>query len=151
MILPQAVIIDARRQPLSCGMGIYKQYFGHGHDFSYNFEHIAMYYNQYLALMDYWAQVLPNQILTVQHEELVENQEQQLKQILDFCGVSYEPKCLEFHTNSRAVRTASSEQVRQPINRKGIQLWKNYEQQLQPFKEALGERTLARFNKWINV
>jgi tetratricopeptide (TPR) repeat protein len=151
MILPQAVIIDARRQPLSCGMGIYKQYFGHGHDFSYNLEHIAVYYNEYLALMDYWTQVFPKQILTVQHEVLVETPEQQLKQILEFCGVAYEPKCLEFHSNNRAVRTASSEQVRQPINPTGMQLWKHYEQELQPLKEALGEQTLGRFNQWIDV
>lgn len=150
MILPQAVIIDARRHPLACGMGIYKQYFGHGHDFSYNLEHIAIYYNQYLALMDYWVQVLPKQILTVQHEALVENPEQQLRQILDFCGATFETQCLEFHSHHRAVRTASSEQVRQPINRKGMQLWKHYEQQLQPLKEALGEQTLSRFDKWIN-
>jgi len=101
--------------------------------------------------MDYWTQVFPKQILTVQHEVLVETPEQQLKQILEFCGVAYEPKCLEFHSNNRAVRTASSEQVRQPINPTGMQLWKHYEQELQPLKEALGEQTLGRFNQWIDV
>lgn len=149
MILPHAIIIDARRQPLACGMGIYKQYFGHGHDFSYNLEHIGCYYNQYLKLMDYWQKVLPGKVLTLQHESLVADTESQVRALLDHCQLPFEQQCLSFHENKRAVRTASSDQVRQPINTKGIALWKHYESHLTPLKDALGEDTLARFSRWI--
>lgn len=145
LILPHAIIIDARRQPLSCGFGIYKQYFGHGHDFSYNLQHIAFYYNQYLKVMDHWDNALPGKVLCVQYEQMVLDTETQVKALLEHCGLPFEQQCLEFHQNKRAVKTASADQVRQPINRKGMDLWLNFEVQLQPLKEALGEQTLARF------
>ena len=146
MILPDAIIIDARRQPMSCGFGIYKQYFGNGHDFSYSLQHIAFYYQQYLRLMTHWQLVFPGEIFLCQYEKLVENTEQQVKNLLKFCGLPFEKSCLSFYDNKRAVRTASSEQVRKPINRKGIELWKNYEQQLWPLKDALGDDVLQKYD-----
>lgn len=151
MILPQAVIIDARRQPLACGLGIYKQYFGHGHDFSYNLDHIGIYYNQYLKLMDYWQNILPDTVLLLQHEALVNDTEAQIQRLLAHCNLPFEQQCLAFHENKRAVRTASSDQVRQPINRKGTALWKHYQHHLAPLEKALGKETLARFSEWIDT
>jgi tetratricopeptide (TPR) repeat protein len=151
MILPHAIIIDARRQPLACGLGIYKQYFGHGHDFAYNFEHIGFYYNQYLSLMDHWDQVLPKTVLCVQHENLVLDTKKQIERMLDHCGLEFQQSCLEFDKNVRAVRTASSEQVRQPISQQGLDLWKNYSNHLNPLRKSLGERTLDKFSDWIEL
>ncbi len=150
LILPQAIIIDARRQPLACGLGIYKQYFGHGHDFSYDLKHIGFYYNQYLRLMDHWQATMPKQILTLQHEELVADTENQVNSLLAHCELKFEPQCLDFHLNKRAVRTASSEQVRQPINSKGLDLWKQYRTHLTPLIDELGEATVQRFSRWID-
>lgn len=150
MILPQAIIIDVRRQPLACGMGIYKQYFANGHDFGYDLKHIGFYYNQYLSLMDYWHQVMPKKILTMQYEVLVEDTENQVKEMLAHCELTFEAQCLEFHRNSRAVRTASSDQVRQPINKKGLNTWKHYREDLSVLFEELGPNTLQRYSKWID-
>jgi len=149
-ILPHAIIIDARRQPLACGFGIYKQYFGHGHDFSYNLEHIAIYYQQYLRVMAHWNTVLPNTIYHCQYESLVANTEQEVKSILNFCKLPFEDNCLAFYQNKRAVRTASSEQVRKPINNQGIEMWKNYQQQLIPLKAALGTDIIEAYRPYIN-
>jgi len=148
-ILPQAIIIDARRHPLSTGFSNYKQHFARGYDFSYDLNHIGHYYNQYVALMDYWDEVLPDKVLCMQYEEMVQDTENQIKRLLAHCKLPFEEQCLEFYKNKRAVRTASSEQVRQPINTKGMQQWKNFESYLSPLKEALGEQTLKRFEKWL--
>jgi len=148
-ILPQAIIIDARRHPLSTGFSNYKQHFARGYDFSYDLNHIGHYYNHYIALMDYWDEVLPDKVLCMQYEEMVQDTENQVKRLLSHCKLPFEIQCLEFYKNKRAVRTASSEQVRQPINTKGMQQWKRFEAHLSPLKEALGEQTLKRFEKWL--
>jgi len=148
MILPNAIIIDARRHPLSVGLSNFKQHFSRGYDFSYDLNHIGHYYNTYLKLMDYWDTVLPNKVLCVQYEDMVQNTEDQVRRLLTHCGLPFEEQCLKFYENKRAVRTASSEQVRQPINNKGIQQWRHFETYLEPLKESLGEKTLQRFALW---
>ena len=148
-ILPHAIIIDARRQPLACGFGIYKQYFGHGHDFSYNLEHIAFYYQQYVRVMAHWNRVLPQGVFYCQYEVLVEDTEQQIRAILNFCGLTFESDCLTFYKNDRAVRTASSDQVRKPINTKGLDMWRNYQAQLQTLESALGPALIEAYSDFI--
>ncbi|MFT5162535.1 MAG: tetratricopeptide (TPR) repeat protein [Alteromonadaceae bacterium] len=145
LILPQAVIIDLRRQPLACGFGVYKQYFGQGFDFSYSLSDIGFYYNQYLSIMDHWNKVLPGKVLCIAYEALVLDTKAQIKALLSHCGLSYEAVCLQFHQNQRPVKTASADQVRQPLNTKGLELFRHYESHLQPLKDALGEQTLKRF------
>jgi tetratricopeptide (TPR) repeat protein len=149
MILPNAIIIDARRHPISTGFSNYKQHFARGYDFSYRLKDIGHYYNCYLSLMDYWDEVLPKQVHRIQYEDMVQNTAVQVRQLLSHCGVEFEPSCLEFYKNKRAVRTASSEQVRQPISSKGMQQWLHFEQYLTPLKEALGSKTLKRFEQWL--
>jgi tetratricopeptide (TPR) repeat protein len=144
-ILPQAIIIDTRRNPLDCGLSLYKQYFSSGSDFSYALDHIGAYYNGYLKLMDHWHAVLPGRVLTLQHEHLVRDPEPQIRSLLEALNLPFEAACLNFHNTRRAIRTASSEQVRQPINAKGIGAWRQVDAHLQPLKSALGEATLSRF------
>jgi tetratricopeptide (TPR) repeat protein len=139
LMLPNAKIIDARREPLACCFGNLKQLFSTGQEFSYSVEDIARYYRTYLELMRHWNEALPGRILTVQHEDLVEDLEGKVRQILEFCGLPFEPACLDFHKTERSVRTASSEQVRQPIFREGLDQWRNYEPWLGPLQEALGD------------
>jgi tetratricopeptide (TPR) repeat protein len=148
MILPNAIVIDARRHPLSTGLSNFKQHFAGGYDFSYNLENIGHYYNTYLSMMDHWDRVLPGKVLRVQYENLVQDTENQIRQLLTHCGLDFEQQCLNFHQNKRAVRTASSEQVRQPINQKGMQQWRNFEKYLGPLRQALGSETLERFSQW---
>lgn len=145
LILPQAIIIDARRHPLDCGLSCYKQHFAGGHHFSYDLGHIGHYYNDYLRLMDHWDLVLPQKVLCVQYEDVISNTEESIRKLLAHCNVPFEDSCLRFFDNKRAVRTASSEQVRQPIYSKSIRYWKNFETELQPLIRALGADTLARF------
>lgn len=137
LILPQAKIIDARRHPMSACFSGYKQLFSSGQAFSYGLEDIGRYYLDYLRLMDHWHQALPNQVLTVNYEEVVTDFDNQVRKILDFCGLPFEQNCLEFHKNSRAVNTASSEQVRQPIYQSGLNAWVNFEPYLMPLKSTL--------------
>jgi hypothetical protein len=145
MILPNAVIIDARRHPMDCGFSCFKQHFAGGHHFSYKLEHIGSYYNDYLRLMDHWHEVLPGKVLTVQYEDVVADAEAMTRALLEHCGVPFAGACLRFFENKRPVRTASSEQVRQPIYKKAVQYWKNFEAGLRPLSESLGPETLARF------
>ena len=145
MILPQAIIIDARRHPLDCGLSCFKQHFASGHHFSYSLENIGHYYSDYLRLMDHWDQVLPHKVQCVQYENVVSNTEETIRKLLEHCGVPFEESCLRFFENKRAVRTASSEQVRQPIYDKSVHYWKNFETELQPLIDTLGQETLARF------
>ena len=145
-ILPEAVIIDARRNPLDCGFSLFKQYFAQGSDFSYSLDHIGVFYNGYLKLMEHWDTVLPGRVLRVDYEDLVRAPEPQIRRLLEHVGVDFEPACLNFHETDRAVRTASSEQVRQPINTRGIGAWRKVERHLQPLKDRLGAQTLARFD-----
>jgi len=139
LMLPNSKIIDARREPLACCFGNFKQLFSGGQEFSYSMGDMAHYYRNYLELMRHWNEALPGWILTVQHEDIVENLERTVRRILNFCGLRFEPACLQFHQTERNVRTASAEQVRQPISREGLDQWKNYEPWLGPLKEGLGD------------
>ena len=146
-ILPQAIIIDARRHPMDCGFSAYKQHFAGGHEYSYDLANIGRYYNSYLAVMDHFDAVLPGRIFRVQYEENVRDTEGMTRRLLDHIGLDFEPACLEFYKNKRAVRTASSEQVRQPIYTKSIAAWKRYETELAALARALGPATLDRFDQ----
>jgi tetratricopeptide (TPR) repeat protein len=139
LMLPNAKIIDARREPMACCIGNFKQLYSGGQEFSYSLEDMARYYRSYLEIMQHWQEVLPGRILTVQHEDLVEDLEGSVRRILDFCGLPFEPACLEFHKTERNVRTASSEQVRQPISRLGVDQWRSYETWLGSLKDGLGD------------
>jgi tetratricopeptide (TPR) repeat protein len=139
LMLPNAKIIDARREPMACCFGNLKQLFAGGQEFSYGITDIARYYRAYLEIMRHWNMVLPGRILTVHHEDVVTDLEGSVRRILDFCGLPWEPACLEFHKIPRTVRTASSEQVRQPISREGLGQWRNYEPWLASLRAALGD------------
>ncbi len=139
LILPNAKIIDARRAPLDCCFSGFKQLFAEGQEFTYGLTEIGRYYADYVDLMDHWDIVLPGKVLRVQHEDVLDDLEGQTRRMLDFLGVEFEEQCLAFHKTERAVRTASSEQVRQPINRKGQGAWKPFEPWLGPLREALGD------------
>jgi len=138
LILPNAKIIDARRHPMSCCFSGFKQLFGEGQQFSYDLDDIGHYYRSYIELMDHWDNVLPGKILRVQYEDVVADLETQVRRILDHCGLPFEQACIDFHQNKRAVRTPSSEQVRQPIYKSGLEQWRHYESHLEPLKKALG-------------
>jgi tetratricopeptide (TPR) repeat protein len=139
LMLPNAKIIDARREPMACCFGNLKQLFSTGQEFSYSIDDIARYYRTYLELMSHWNEALPGRILKVQHEDVVDDLEGSVRQILEFCGLEFEPACLDFHKTERSVRTASSEQVRRPIFREGLEQWRHYEPWLGPLQAALGD------------
>jgi len=139
LMLPNAKIIDARREPMACCFSNLKQLFANGQEFTYSIEDIARYYRTYLDLMRHWDEVLPGRILRVFHEDVVDDLEGNVRRMLDFCGLAFEPGCIDFHKTERSVRTASSEQVRQPIFREGLDQWKHYESWLAPLKDALGD------------
>lgn len=141
LILPNAKIIDARRDALSCCFSGFKQLFGEGQQFSYSLEDIGHYYRSYVDIMDHWDKELPGKILRVQYEDVVADLETQVRRILDYCGLPFEQACIDFHRNKRAVRTPSSEQVRQPIYQSGLEQWRNYESHLGPLKKALKQST----------
>ncbi|HEX4649337.1 MAG TPA: sulfotransferase [Steroidobacteraceae bacterium] len=142
LMLPNARIIDARREPLGCCFSNLKQLFAAGQEFTYSTEDIARYYRTYLELMEHWDRVLPGRILRVRHEDVVADLESNVRRILEFCGLPFEPACVEFHKTERSVRTASSEQVRQPIFREGLDQWRHYEPWLQTLKDALGDAVI---------
>ncbi len=144
LMLPNARIIDARREPMACCFGNLKQLFAHGQEFTYSIEDIARYYRTYLELMRHWDAVLPGRVLRVQHEDLVDDLEGNVRRLLDYCELEFEPACVEFHRTERSVRTASSEQVRQPIYREGLDQWRHYEPWLGRLREALGD-ALTRY------
>ena len=137
LILPHAKIIDARRDPMDCCFSGFKQLFAEGQEFTYGLTEIGRYYTDYVRLMDHWDTVLPGAILRVQHEDVLRDLEGQVRRMLDFVGLPFEQACVEFHTNTRAVRTASAQQVRRPINRDGVAAWKPYEKWLGPLREVL--------------
>jgi tetratricopeptide (TPR) repeat protein len=139
LMLPNAKIIDARREPMACCFGNLKQLFAQGQEFTYSVEDIARYYRTYLELMRHWDAVLPGRVLRVHHEDVVDDLEGTVRRLLDYCELEFEPACIEFHKTERSVRTASSEQVRQPIYREGLDQWRHYEPWLQPLREALGD------------
>jgi predicted Zn-dependent protease len=139
LMLPNARVIDARREPVACCFSNLKQLFAKGQEFTYSVEDIARYYRTYVELMRHWDRVLPGWVLRVFHERVVDDLEGSVRRILDFCGLEFEPQCLEFHKTVRSVRTASSEQVRTPLYREGLDQWRHYEPWLEPLKEALGD------------
>ena len=145
LILPNAKIIDARRDPMACGFSGYKQLFAEGQQFTYDLTDLGQYYRDYVELMDHWDAVLPGKVLRVQYEDVVGDLETQVRRILDHCGLEFEPGCLSFHRTERAVRTPSSEQVRQPIFKSGLDYWRNYESWLGPLKTALGDGVRRRY------
>lgn len=139
LMLPKARIIDARRHPLGCCLSGFKQHFARGQAFTYDLTEIGRYYRDYVELMAHFDAVLPGRVHRVFYENMVEDTEAEVRRLLDYCGLEFEPAVLRFHENQRAVRTASSEQVRRPINREGMDQWRHYEPWLDPLKQALGE------------
>ena len=138
LILPKAQIIDARRDPMECCFSNFKQHFARGQAFSYGLEDMGRYYSDYVRLMQHFDQVLPGRVHRVIHESLIEEPEDQIRRLLDHLGLPFESACLNFHQTQRAVRTASSEQVRRPLNRDGVGQWRAFEAWLDPLKSALG-------------
>jgi tetratricopeptide (TPR) repeat protein len=138
LALPNARIIDVRRHPLACGFSLFKQQFARGQDFSYSLDDIGRYYRDYVGLMAHFDRALPGRIHRIAYETLVDDTEAEVRRLLDYCGLPFEPRCLRFFENDRPVRTASSEQVRQPIYRAGVDHWTHFEPWLGPLKAALG-------------
>lgn len=138
LILPKAKIIDARRDPMDCCFSNFKQHYARGQRFSYDLAETGAYYRDYVTLMRHFDDVLPGVVHRVIHEELIDDPEAEVRRMLDYLDLPFDPACLAFHKNKRAVRTASSEQVRQPISRSGMGRWKPFEPWLDPLKEALG-------------
>jgi len=138
LMLPNARIIDARRHPLDSCFGSFKQHFALGQAFSYDLEELGEFYLEYRAMMRHWNRVLPGQVLELRYEDMVADQLTQTRRLLDFCGLPWEDSCLRFHETERAVRTASSEQVRQPIYDSSINHWRHFRRQLQPLVDVLG-------------
>ena len=126
LILPKAKIIDARRNPMDACFSCFKQYFAKGQHFTYDLDDIARYYKDYVRLMDYWNKLFPDEIFTIHYEQIIENPNDRIFDLLEFCNVKFEDNCLNFHKSKRAVKTASSEQVRQPMYKTGINYWRNY-------------------------
>jgi hypothetical protein len=139
LMLPNARIIDVRREPLACCVSNFKQLFAGGQDFTYSLEDLARYYRTYLELMAHWQRMLPGRVLRVHYEDVVADLEANVRRILEFCGLEFEPACLEFHQTRRNIGTPSSEQVRQPIFRSGLDQWRHYEPWLEPLKDSLGD------------
>jgi hypothetical protein len=146
LMFPNAKIVDARREPMACCFGNLKQLFARGQEFTYSIEDIARYYRTYLELMEHWDAALPGRVLRIHHEDVVDDLERSVRLILDFCELPFEPACVEFHRTERSIRTASSEQVRQPIFREGLDQWRNFEAWLGPLREALGD-ALVRYRR----
>ena len=138
LILPNAKIIDARRHPLACCFSGFKQHFARGQSFTYDLDDIGRYYADYVELMAHFDAVLPGRIHRVVYERMVDDTETEVRRLLDHCGLPFEEGCLRFFENTRAVRTASSEQVRKPIYREGVDHWRHFEPWLGPLKGALG-------------
>ena len=138
LALPNAKIIDARRHPLDCGTSIFTQHFARGQGFAYGLEDIGRYYRDYVEWMAHVDATLPGRVHRVIHERMIVDTEREVRRRLEFCGLPFEAACLRFHENARPVRTASSEQVRRPINRDGVDRWRRYEFGLEPLRAALG-------------
>jgi tetratricopeptide (TPR) repeat protein len=137
LVLPNAKIIDARREPFACCFSNFKQLFAHGQEFTYSLQDIGRYYRSYVQLMAHWERALPGKVLLMQHEKVVADLEGSVRKLLEFCGLEFEPACLEFWKTERSVRTASSEQVRRPIFTEGLEQWRNFEPWLNPLRQAL--------------
>jgi tetratricopeptide (TPR) repeat protein len=139
LILPNAKIIDARRHPMACCFSGFKMQFSEGHRFSYDLHEIGEYYRLYVEYMTHFDAVWPGRIHRVHHEFMVDDTEAEVRKLLDYCGLKFEPDCLKFHENKRPVRTPSAQQVRRPIYREGLELWRNFEPWLGPLAAALGD------------
>ena len=137
-ILPNAKVINARRHPFDSCLGGYKQLFGQGQNFTYDLLDLAHYYQQYDATIKHWHDALPGKVLDVHYEETVTDLEGQVRRILEHCGLPFEEACVRFHETKRAVNTASSEQVRQPIYTGALGKWRRYEEHLGILKKQLG-------------
>jgi len=144
LMLPNAKIIDARRHPLGCCFSCFKQHFARGQNFTYDLAEIGRYYRNYVELMDHFDTVLPGRVHRVFYENMVEDTESEVRKLLEYCGLPFEEGVLRFHENQRAVRTASSEQVRRPIFREGMEQWRHFEPWLDPLKRSLG-RVLVEY------
>ncbi len=142
LILPNAKIIDARRYPLDCCFSMFKQLFAQGQEFTYGLAEAGSYYNSYVKLMDHWNEVLPNKILRVNNEDVIDDLEGQVKRMLDFLELPFEESCITFYETDRSVRTASSEQVRKPVNRSGQGRWKPYAKNLRALVENIDNNLL---------
>ena len=143
-MLPDAIIIDVRRHPMDSCFSTFKQHFAEGQSFSYDLDDLGRYFRCYLDLMDHWDEVLPGKVLHIRYEHLVRDPEANIRRMLAHCGLEFEPACLAFHETKRPVRTASSEQVRQPLYSSGVGYWKHFEPHLGPLRSALGD-CLDRF------
>ena len=150
LILPNAKIIDARRYPLDSCLSCYRQLFARGQTFTYDLTDIGEYFLQYQRMMDHWHEVLPGRCLTVQYEEVVTDFENQVRRLLDYCELPFEESCINFHETERPVRTASSEQVRQPVYTKSVNFWRNHEANLGELIEVL-EPALPRYQKFEHI
>jgi tetratricopeptide (TPR) repeat protein len=148
LILPQAKIIDARRHPLDSCLSCFRQLFARGQSFTYDLTDIGEYFLQYERMMDHWHEVLPGRVLTVQYEDLVRDFETNMHRLLEYCELPFEEACLRFYETDRPVRTASSEQVRQPIYTASIGFWRNYDDKLAELKEVL-QPCLARYEQLL--
>jgi len=138
LMLPNAKIIDARRHPLSCCFSGFKQHFARGQSFTYSLDDIGRYYRDYVELMAHFDEVLPGRVHRVIYERMIDDTEHEVRRLLDYCGLPFEENCLRFYENDRAVRTASSEQVRRPIFREGVEQWRHFADWLEPLETALG-------------
>jgi hypothetical protein len=137
LILPNAKIIDARREPMACCFSNFQQLFAEGQEFSYDLEDVGRYYTDYVQLMEHWDAALPGRVHRLQHEALLDDFEGELRRLLDYLKLPFEDGCLRYYESDRAVRTPSSEQVRQPLFRDGQERWQNYAPWLNPLREAL--------------
>jgi tetratricopeptide (TPR) repeat protein len=137
LILPNAKVIDARRNPMDCCFSCYKQLFAKGQNFTYSLKEIGAYYHDYLYLMEHWDRVLPGKVLRVLNEDVISDPEGQIRRLLAYCRLPFEASCLSFYENQRPVRTPSADQVRRPVNAKGVGRWRAFEAQLMPLAEAL--------------
>ena len=143
LILPNAKIIDARRNPMDCCFSGFKQLFAEGQEFSYSLEDIGQYYRDYVTLMNHWDKVLPDFVLRVHNEDVIESLEREVHRLLEFCGLPFEQACMDFHKTERSVRTPSSEQVRRPVNSSGVGQWRKYSPFLETLKQSLGAELVA--------
>ena len=137
-MLPNAILVDARRHPMDACFSAYKQHFAEGQTFTYDLEDLGRYYRGYLALMRHWRAVLPGRVHTVHYEAVVASPETEIRSLLSHCGLSFDERCLRFHETKRSVRTASAEQVRQPLYATGVGYWRHFEAELAPLKAAFG-------------
>lgn len=150
LMLPNAKIIDARRYPLDSCLSCYRQLFGQGQPFTYDLTDIGEYFLQYQRMMDHWHEVMPGRVMTVQYEDVVTDFDTQVKRLLDYCELPFEEACLRFHDTDRPVRTASSEQVRQPIYSKSVHFWRNHEKNLSELVEVL-QPVLDRYKQYDDI